>query len=84
MSETEKPVEGEKRIPYVMQITFWEQHGGPVRVFARDVEHAKELLPKLIPSAKDITIHDVVEESALQKIEPDPSTDETPQTPMVH
>ena len=98
MSDTKKPEHSEasssetqeKRIPYVLQITFWEQHGGPVRVFARDAEHAKELLPKLLPSAKDIVIHDIVEESALQKVEnkEDKDEEETPPVatpaPMVH
>lgn len=67
--ETEKEVEGDedKRFPYILQVSFWEPRGGPVRVFARSKEHAAELMPKMIQGAKDLQIHDIALESDLIK-----------------
>lgn len=68
-AETEVEVKGDadKRFAYILQVSFWEPRGGPVRVFARSKEHAAELMPKMIPGAKDLAIHDIALESDLIK-----------------
>ncbi len=59
----------EARESYILQISFWQPSGGPVRVLARDEEHAKELLPKLLPGVRDIQIHDVMLEKDIHQPE---------------
>lgn len=55
----------DKRYPYILHITFWAPQGGPVRILAKDDAHARELVMKMVPNAKDLTIHDCVLESQV-------------------
>ena len=80
-AETEVKGDEDKRFPYILQVSFWEPRGGPVRVFARSKEHAAELMPKMIPGAKDLAIHDIALESDLIKEDMQVEQDDPTQPP---
>lgn len=70
---------------YIAQISFSIPDSGPVHLLARDPEHAKELLPKMLAHVKDLVVHDIVEESKIEnKVQLQGGTpDETPVAPAV-
>lgn len=69
---------------YVAQISFSIPDSGTVGVFAESEEHARELLPKILAHARDLTIHDIVEEKYVDlPPQPEQSAPTTPETPKV-
>lgn len=44
---------------YIAQISFYMPQFGPVQVFAKDEEHARELIPKIGSHLRDLTIHHI-------------------------
>lgn len=77
----ESAKDNDKREVFVMQISFYRPEAGPVYVLAKNKEHAKELLPKLMPSCKDIVVHDIAAQDELAKSVQDilPDSTQTPQ-----
>jgi hypothetical protein len=67
MDETKEESDKDKREPYILQISFWEPRAGPIRVWAKDKEHALEIAAKMVPGAKDLEIHDIALEKDMAK-----------------
>ena len=79
MEETDK----EERYMYVAQVSFWQPNSGVLHVRARDETHARELLPKLLPSIRDLEIHDIVKTVETPPADPMPDMG-TPLTAAVN
>lgn len=53
---------------YIIQAGFWRFDAGTMRVYAKTEEEARELLPKMLQSARDIQIFSVIPESEIKDI----------------
>lgn len=75
---------------YICFIQFYRPDSGPVRIVARDEEHAKELLIAMLPNMKDVKILEIVEESKIQQtaeqgpVEDLPDEEEEPKKESIH
>ena len=70
---------------FIAQVSFYAPDAGPMNVIARDEAHARELIPKMVPNFKDVTIHTVVEQTLIQRPRtPDPEEGNAPSSEMAH
>jgi hypothetical protein len=79
-------IPGEKRKLYVAQISFLQPDSGPIQVPARDEEHARELIHKMLAHLRDLKIHDIFEHDKMDRPMPSeaPPGSTTPTEKVIH
>ncbi len=75
--------ENDKRYVYLMQCSFYEPNSGSLMVRAKSEEHARELLPKMLPHVKDLVVHDVHKQDEIDITKTEVSSDSSGTPPSV-
>jgi len=69
--KAEQPAETERREGsrnmYIALISFEIPQAGTTQIFARDIEHARELLTEAHKEVKSFTIHDIFDSKEYQE-----------------
>lgn len=65
---------------YIVTIAFYMPNAGPIPVMAESEEHARELVPKMVPHLKDVQIVDVYEDH----LDDEPHEDTPPTLPTLN
>jgi acetyl-CoA carboxylase carboxyltransferase component len=75
----------ENRKVFVAQISFDATDSGPIQLLARDEKHALELIPKMLGHLKNLVVHDIIEQSKIEKPqEPEATPSASEPSKVVH